>query len=76
MVTVEADQVGVESRLAAGRVDCPDCRGPLRPRGVGASTAGAWDRRGAASAAGPLSPVWDHARAVAGHAAAPAGVRG
>jgi len=33
VVTVEADQVGVESRLAAGRVDCPDCRGPLRPGG-------------------------------------------
>lgn len=34
MVTVEADQVRVESRLAAGVVDCPDCRqGVLRPWG-------------------------------------------
>jgi len=33
LVTVEADQVRVESRLAAGQVDCPDCRGALRPWG-------------------------------------------
>lgn len=33
MVTVEADQVRVESRLAAGQVGCPDCRGALRPWG-------------------------------------------
>lgn len=33
LVTVEADQVRVESRLAAGQVECPDCRGALRPWG-------------------------------------------
>jgi len=39
-VTVEVDQVRVESRLAAGQLDCPDCPGVLRrwgwarPRGV------------------------------------------
>jgi len=32
-VTVEADPVGVESRLTAGRVDCPGCPGVLRPWG-------------------------------------------
>jgi len=33
-VTVEADPVRVESRLAAGQVDCPDCSGGvLRPWG-------------------------------------------
>jgi hypothetical protein len=32
-VTVEADQVRVESRLAAGQVDCPGCAGALRPWG-------------------------------------------
>jgi len=32
-VTVEADQVRVERRLAAGKVNCPDCRGALRPWG-------------------------------------------
>ena len=32
-MTVEADPVRVESRLAAGQVDCPDCRGALRPWG-------------------------------------------
>ncbi|HEX5877973.1 MAG TPA: helix-turn-helix domain-containing protein [Actinomycetota bacterium] len=40
MITVEVDQVLVESRLAAGGVSCPTCRGVLapwgwaRPRGV------------------------------------------
>ena len=40
MVTVEADQVRVESRLTAGQLECPDCPGVLapwgfaRPRGV------------------------------------------
>ena len=29
-MTVEADQVWVESRLAAGQFDCPDCPGVLR----------------------------------------------
>jgi len=33
LVTVEADQVAVESRLVAGRVDCPDCPQALRPWG-------------------------------------------
>ena len=33
MVTVEADLVGVESRLTAGHVGCPDCPGVLRPWG-------------------------------------------
>lgn len=32
-MTVEADPVGVESRLIAGRVDCPGCSGVLRPWG-------------------------------------------
>jgi hypothetical protein len=32
-VTVEADQVRVESRLAAGQVECPGCREVLRPWG-------------------------------------------
>jgi hypothetical protein len=33
LVTVEADQVRVESRLSSGRVVCPDCLGVLRPWG-------------------------------------------
>lgn len=33
MVTVEADHVLVESRLAAGGIDCPRCQEPLRPWG-------------------------------------------
>src|SRR5215468_4786339 len=33
LVTVEADQVRVESRLAAGQVECPRCRARLRPWG-------------------------------------------
>jgi hypothetical protein len=33
VVTVEADQVRVELRLAAGQVGCPGCPGPLRPWG-------------------------------------------
>jgi len=32
-VTVEADQVRVESRLASGQIDCPDCSQALRPWG-------------------------------------------
>ena len=32
-MTVEADQVRVESRLAARRIGCPDCPGMLRPWG-------------------------------------------
>ena len=32
-MTVEADLVGVESRLTAGHVGCPDCPGVLRPWG-------------------------------------------
>lgn len=33
VVTVEADQVRVESRLAGGQVGCPSCPGTLRPWG-------------------------------------------
>jgi len=33
LVTVEADQVRVESRLVAGRLVCPGCSGALRPWG-------------------------------------------
>jgi len=48
-MTVEADQVRVESRLAAGQVDCPGCRGVLRPWG--------WARpRGVHGIAGVLRP--------------------
>jgi hypothetical protein len=46
---VEADQVRVESRLAAGRLECPDCAGTLRPWG--------WARaRGVHGIAGVLRP--------------------
>jgi hypothetical protein len=38
-VTVEADPARVESRLVAGEVDCPDCRGVLRPWGWARSRA-------------------------------------
>lgn len=34
-MTVEVDQVRVESRLAAGQVSCPGCSGALRPWGWG-----------------------------------------
>ena len=48
-MTVEADQVRVESRLAAGQVECPDCAGALRPWG--------WARaRGVYGVAGVLRP--------------------
>jgi hypothetical protein len=48
-VTVEADQVRVESRLAAWQIDCPDCPGMLRPWG--------WARpRGVHGLAGVLRP--------------------
>jgi len=48
-VTVEADQVGVESRLVSGQVVCPDCRGALRPWG--------WARpRGVHGVVGVLHP--------------------
>jgi hypothetical protein len=33
LVTVEADQVRVESRLTGGQLDCPDCPGVLAPWG-------------------------------------------
>lgn len=33
MLTVEADQVGVESRLADGAIECPDCSRALAPWG-------------------------------------------
>ena len=49
VVTVEADQVRVESRLLAGQVDCPVCREALRPWG--------WARpRGVRGIAGVLRP--------------------
>jgi hypothetical protein len=49
LVTVEADQVGVESRLVSGQVVCPDCLGALRPWG--------WARpRGVRGLAGVLHP--------------------
>jgi hypothetical protein len=49
LVTVEADQVLVESRLVSGKVDCPDCLGALRPWG--------WARpRGVHGVAGVLHP--------------------
>jgi hypothetical protein len=49
LVTVEADQVRVESRLFEGRIDCPDCRQGLRPWG--------WARRrGVRGIAGALRP--------------------
>jgi hypothetical protein len=49
LVTVEADQVRVESRLVAGQVGCPDCPGVLRPWG--------WARpRGVHGVAGVLHP--------------------
>lgn len=48
-MTVEADRVGVESRLLAGQVDCPDCWGVLRPWG--------WARpRGVHGVGGVLRP--------------------
>ena len=48
-MTVEADLVRVESRLLAGQVGCPDCRGVLRPWG--------WARpRGVHGVAGVLRP--------------------
>lgn len=49
MVTVEVDQVRVESRLVAGQVVCPACGGALRPWG--------WARpRGVHGLAGVLRP--------------------
>lgn len=49
VVTVEADQVRVESRLLAGQVGCPACPGALRPWG--------WARpRGVRGIAGMLRP--------------------
>jgi hypothetical protein len=48
-MTVEADLVRVESRLLAGQVGCPDCRGVLRPWG--------WARpRGVHGVVGVLRP--------------------
>lgn len=48
-MTVEADEFRVESRLAAGQVDCPDCRAALRPWG--------WARpRGVHGSTGVLRP--------------------
>ena len=49
MVTVEADQVRVEARLAARQINCPACPGSLRPWG--------WARpRGVHGLAGLLRP--------------------
>lgn len=53
VVTVEADQVRVESRLLAGQVGCPGCPGALRPWG--------WARpRGVRGIAGVLRPRRAH----------------
>ena len=65
-MTVEADPVRVESRLAAGQVDCPGCPGVLRPWG--------WARpRGVHGIDGVLRPRRARCRAVPGHACAAAG---
>ena len=48
MVTVEADQVRVESRLTGGELYCPGCRGVLAPWG--------WARPRAVRGVGPLRP--------------------
>jgi len=48
MVTVEADQVRVESRLTAGEVGCPGCPGVLAPWG--------WARRRGVRGVGSLRP--------------------
>jgi len=48
LVTVEADQVRVESRLAAGEVFCPACAGVLAPWG--------WARRRVVRGVGALRP--------------------
>ena len=49
LLTVEADQIRVESRLAAGQIDCPNCPGVLRSWG--------WARtRGVRGVAGRLRP--------------------
>ena len=53
-MTVEADLVGVESRLTAGHVGCPDCPGVLRLWGVGLAARGARYRRGVPAAARSL----------------------
>src|SRR5664279_1195574 len=48
LVTVEADQVQVESRLTAGEVGCPGCPGVLAPWG--------WARRRGVRGVGSLRP--------------------
>jgi len=48
LVTVEADQVRVESRLTAGEVGCPGCPGVLAPWG--------WARRRGVRGVGWLRP--------------------
>ena len=49
LLTVEADQIRVESRLAAGQIDCPNCPGVLRSWG--------WARtRGVRGVAGRFRP--------------------
>ena len=48
LVTVEADQVRVESRLTAGEVGCPGCPGVLAPWG--------WARRRGVRGVGSLRP--------------------
>ena len=48
LVTVEADQVRVESRLTAGEVGCPGCPGVLAPWG--------WARRRRVRGVGSLRP--------------------
>jgi hypothetical protein len=48
VVTVEADAVGVERRLAAGRLVCPDCSGRLA----------GWGHARARVLRGPDGPLW------------------
>src|SRR6478752_8185782 len=50
LVTVEVDQVLVESRLTAGGEPCPDCSGVLAPWG--------WARPRAVRGVGVLRPRW------------------
>ena len=63
-IAVSAQQLEVD--LAAARVACPDCRGPLARWGVRALARGADARRGAVAhaAAALLSWVWSYACAV------------
>ena len=72
MVTVEADVVRVESRLAAGAIGLPYVRvWRARRLGVCPGSADRWPDRSAAAEAGTLSVLRGDARVVAGdHVAA------